>query len=109
MSTRQFLSPEKVSATYRYECGLTIKASGHESGVENIRIRSAGSMPIEFPIFMVEADEISIAGVLPYDVLPYDVRTEFKVCRIPDTIVMHSSNGSKHYPVRVESATVVRR
>jgi hypothetical protein len=35
--------------------------------------------------------------------LPYDVRTEFKVCRIPDAIVVHSSNGSKRYPVRVKS------
>jgi len=98
MSTRQFLIPEKVSATYRCECGLTIEVSGHESGVKDVRIRSAGSMPIECPIFMVEGDEIPIAGVLPYD-----VRTEFKVCRIPAAIVMHSSNGNKRYPVRVES------
>jgi len=98
MSTRQFLTPETVSATYRRDCGVTIGVSGHESDVKNIRIRSAGSMPIEFPIFMVEADDDPSAGVLPYD-----VRTEFKVCKIPDAIIMHSSSGSTRYPVLVKS------
>ena len=53
MSTKQFLSPEKVAATYHRGLGLTVEVSGHEGGVQNVRIQSAGEMPLEFPIFMV--------------------------------------------------------
>jgi hypothetical protein len=93
MST--LLSPAKVSATYRYGRGIVIEVSGCESGVENVRIRSAGSMPLEFPMFVVEADETS--GVR---VAPYEARIDFAVCRVPDAIVMHSLKGSRRYEVR---------
>jgi hypothetical protein len=90
------LRPQKVAATYRCDLGLVIEVWGRESGVDNVRIRSAGSMPLEFPLFMVEADEADAGGVLPYD-----VRAEFATSRIPDAIIMHSHKGSKRHRVRV--------
>ena len=95
MSTRQFLSPEGVSAIYRPDRVLRIEVCGHEGGIENVRIQSAGNMPVEFPIFMVEADENPVLGVVPYV-----AREEFKVYRIPDAIVLHSASGSTRYPVK---------
>jgi hypothetical protein len=104
VSTRQFLSPEGVSATCRRDRVLTIEVSGREGGIENVRIQSAGTMPVEFPIFMVEADENPVLGVMPYV-----VHEDFKVHRIADAIVVHSSTGSKRYPVQGMSSSLRHR
>jgi hypothetical protein len=98
MNTRQFLAPEKVSATYHRGAGLTIEASGHEDGVQNVRICSAGAIPLEFPLFMLEADETSVTGVLSYS-----VRTMFNARKNPDAIVIVlSPSENKRYPVRIK-------
>ena len=92
MAEQTKLNPTETTATYRVGT-LTIRASGEEDGVTNIRIieENAEVWP---PIFAVVGDQSPAIGMFPYT-----VSGQFEIGREVDSIVLATSAGERKIPV----------
>jgi hypothetical protein len=86
------LTPKETTATYRVGT-LTIRASGTEDGVTNIRIIEENA-EISPPIFAVVGDQSPAIGMFPYA-----AEGEFEIGREVDSIVLATPSGEQKIPV----------
>jgi len=92
MAEQTMLNPKDVTATYR-DGALTIRASGEEDGVKDIRViqEKAELWP---PIFAVVGDQTPAIGTASYN-----VERRFEIGREVDSIHLATSAGGRDVPV----------
>lgn len=89
------LTPDDVSATYQAGV-LTIEASGHEDGVTDISVVSAGDEPATPPTFQIRGQQSPAIGLFPYR-----VEATFPMERDPHEIAVESPSGTRTVSVRL--------
>jgi hypothetical protein len=93
MAEQIMLNPKETTATYRVG-SLTIRASGEEDGVQNIRIIEENA-EVSPPIFAVVGDPSPKIGMFPYT-----AEGQFEIGREVASIVLATPAGERQIPVR---------
>lgn len=94
MSKTVLLNPEKVIATYdNFSHQLSIRASGREEGVKNIKIEET-PMPIEPPVFTIVGEKSPVIGNFPFN-----AKANFNFLSNPEKIIIRTPVDDKEYPV----------
>jgi len=92
MAEQIVLNPKEVTATYR-DGTLTIRASGEEGGVNDIRIIEEAAQIVP-PIFAVVGEQSPAIGMFPYT-----VEGRFTTGRELKSIRLHTPAGEREVPV----------